>query len=140
MRTARLTVRSDDILKEVREAQRSLSQLIVAAADRPPKENEVWSLYAVSERLAAVLKFRLGVERPGVFLELPRSEKPEEFLPLALDGLQSAVAALEAKDQLEGLESIRTARTYLRAYLAQKRRVKMRAKRKASSSSRPYSA
>jgi hypothetical protein len=127
-----LTVASDDILEEVRELHDSLSRLLGAAAKDPPEEHEIWSLYARSERLAAVLKFRLGVERPGVFLKLPRSEKPEEFLPLALGGLGAATEALEKKKQLDGLESIRTARTYLRAYLAEKRRIRMRMKRKAS--------
>lgn len=134
-----MTVASDDILEEVGELRRSLSRLLGAMAKNPPGEHEIWSLYARSERLAAVLKFRLGVERPGVFLKLPRSEKPEEFLPLALDGLAAAVEALEKKKQLDGLESIRAARTYLRAYLAEQRRVRMRAKRKASAAVRPSS-
>ena len=87
-----------------------------------------------SERLAAVLKFRLGVERPGVFLKLPRSEKPEEFLPAALEGLGAAIEALGNKKQTEALGSVRSARTFLRAFLAEKRRVRMREKRRASAS------
>jgi hypothetical protein len=129
-----LNAKSDDILKEVREVHRALSLMVGPKAKTVPGENEVWSLYATSERLAAVLKLRLGVERPGVFLELPRSEKPEEFLPLALGELSDAISSLEATEQLAGLESIRKARTHLRAYLAEKRRVRMRAKRKASAS------
>jgi hypothetical protein len=134
-----LTKSSDDILTELRELHGTLSKLVAAAPQSPPGENEVWLLYARSERLAAVLKFRLEVERPGVFQKLPRSEKPEEFLPRALEGLKDAIAALEEKKEPDGLESIRSARTSLRAYLAEKRRVRMRAKRRASAASRPSS-
>lgn len=87
-------------------------------------------MYARAERLAAKLKFRLGLERPGVFLEVPRSEAPEEFLPLALDALRDSEKAFDGGDVRGGLESLRTGRTYLRAYLSSKRRIESRAKRR----------
>ena len=134
-----MTVTSDDILDEVKVVQLSLSKLVGAAAKNPPGADEIWPLYARTERLAAVLKFRLGVERPGVFLELPRSENPEEFLPLALAGLGDATESLTEKELLQGLESIRTARTYLRAFLAEKHRERMRVRRKAAAAKRTSS-
>jgi len=135
-----LKVKSDDILVELKEVHRSLSGVVARTAKKPAGEGDVWSLYARSERLAAVLKIRLGVERPGVFLKIPRSDNPQEFVSLALDSLRDAIAALETARQLDGLESIRTARTYLRAFLADGRRAAMRAKRKSSAASRLSSA
>lgn len=134
-----MTVASDDILDEVKAVQLSLSKTLGAATKNPPGDVEIWPLYARSERLAAVLKFRLAVERPGVFLKLLRSETPEEFLPLALAALGDAVESLTNKDLLKGLESIRAARTYLRAFLAEKHRVRMRIRRKTAAAKRTSS-
>lgn len=110
----------------------SLAELLDDAKARATPAT-VWPLYAKAELMSAVLKFRLGVERPGVFLDLPRSEEPDEFLPMALDHLRKSIPALEAKRLLDGLESIRGTRTCLRAYLASKRRIAMRVKRRTKS-------
>ena len=56
---------------ELREVHRSLEELVSQADSDSRNEDDVWLVYARTERLAAVLKFRLGVERPGVFLKLP---------------------------------------------------------------------
>ncbi|MDG6925267.1 MAG: hypothetical protein JRN09_01810 [Nitrososphaerota archaeon] len=124
---------TEEALAEARDVRASLSALLGGGTEKPRREDEVWRLYAKCERLAATLKFRLRVERPGVFLKLPRSDEPEAFLPLALSGLDDALLKFEAGDELGALDSIRQARTYLRAYLSSRQRLRMRAKRRASS-------
>lgn len=120
---------SSEMRDEIREIQRSLSGLIPGRAS-PDTESAVWPLYARCEKLVGILKFRLDVERPGVFSRLPRSETPEEFLAPALEALGRADDALAGKHDLEGLEYLREARTDLRAYLSSKRRIRMRSSRK----------
>ena len=48
----------------------------------------MWLVYARTERAVAKLRFRLGTERPGVFSELPKSKRPDEFLARALEALR----------------------------------------------------
>jgi hypothetical protein len=125
-----------ETLAEVRQVERSLSEL-VSIPDDQEKERVVWSLYAKCERMVAVLKFNLDVEHPGRLLKLPRSEVPEEFLPLAMDALLKTDENLEGGRALDALESLRDARTNLRAYLASKHRIRMRSKRKRLPSAKP---
>jgi hypothetical protein len=127
-----------ETLAEVREARASLAALLRGKPEDPRREDEVWLLYAKCERLAATLKFKLRAERPGVFLKLPRYDAPEEFLPVALSGLEEAAEYFEADKWVEGLDSLRKGRTYLRAYLASRWRLRMREKRR-SSSAKPSS-
>lgn len=102
-------------------------------------ENDVWTIYARTEKAVAKMKLRLGTERPGVFTELPRSKRPEEFLPVALEKMKAASAEVGAGKTAEALESLRAARTLLRAYLAELGRVRSREKRKAALSRRSSS-
>ncbi len=118
-----------EILAEVREMRRSLANLI-GAPENSETESSIWSLYARCERLVGILKFRLEVERPGSFLELPRSEVPADFLRPAGEALGVVDDALSNDKYLEALDSLRTARTNLRAYLSSKRRIRMRSARK----------
>ncbi len=120
----------DEMLAEVREMQLSLTGLI-GVPETPETDNSVWSLYAKCERLVGIIKFRLDVERPGSFLELPRSEMPGVFLRPASEALEMADEALANERYADALEWLRTARTNLRAYLASKRRIRMRSTRKA---------
>ena len=39
-------------------------------------EDTVWQVYAATEKLIAVLKFRLDYETPGVFAKLPDAGRP----------------------------------------------------------------
>jgi hypothetical protein len=130
-------VSSDDILKELREIENALSVLLLNGPAEAVRPESVWGLYASSERLAAILKFRLGVERPGYLESLPKSERPEEFLPAALREIREAISLLERKPDgdhsADALRSIRNARTSLRAYLASKRRLEARARRRKKS-------
>ena len=117
----------------------SLAGLLGAVVGATPGEEVVWPIYARTEKAVAGMKFRLGVERPGVFSELPKSERPEEFLTKALASLGTAQAALLSGDEIGGLDALRSARTSLRAYLAELGRVRSREKRRASLSRRSSS-
>ncbi|MDA4114175.1 MAG: hypothetical protein OK474_09035 [Thaumarchaeota archaeon] len=128
--------RVDDLIIEIASVSSSLGALIGRSPATPPEENEVWLIYARTERIVAKLKYRLGTERPGVFSEVPTSERPEEFLSKALQHLREARAKIESEKPVDGLEALRSARTYLRAYLSELRRVRMREKRKATISRR----
>ena len=123
-----MTVALDDIRQQAEAIEASLSRLI--DSNKSPGENDVWPLYARSEMTAAILKYRMKVERPGVFQTLPKSDAPEEFLPPALAALRAALAFLTEQRASESLEQLRKARTLLRAFLASKKRLAAREKRR----------
>ena len=131
-------VRTEDLLKELAEISQSLRLIVEGLPLRMPTEMQVWSVYAGTEKTVAILKFRLGAERPGVFSELPKFQRLADFLPVALEKLTEATLKIEAEQLLEGLDTLRGARDNLRAYLSEERRVRMRAKRRAAAS-RPSS-
>ena len=128
--------RVDDLVTEIASLSDSLAFIVDRSPTTAPEENEVWLIYARAERTVAKLKYRLGTERPGVFSEIPTSKLPGEFLTKALGHLREAAAKTRAGDPAEGLEELRSARMYLRAYLAELLRVRMREKRKATLSRR----
>ncbi len=53
----------------------SLAERLSGAGD----ENAVWDVYAGTEKLIAVLKFRLDYETPGVFTKLPDASDPPSY-------------------------------------------------------------
>lgn len=125
-------VRTDDLQKELKVLAESLGTLVGGLTTGSPAEDEVWLIYARVERLVAKLKLRLGVERPGVFQEVPTSKKTEDFLPLALKRMADGIRKLDEGDALEGLECLRNSRNCLRGYLADRRKVRMRERRRAA--------
>lgn len=125
-----------EVLAEVREMRRAIADL-VGAPLTPEIDNSVWSIYARCERLVGILKFRLDVERPGSFLELPRSETPGDFLGPAAEALRLSDDALSSENYVQALDHLRTARTNLRAYLSSRRRIRMRLTRKSRPRARP---
>jgi len=131
-----LSPRVDDLVTEIASLSDSLASIVDRSPTTAPGENEIWLIYARAERTVAKLKYRLGTERPGVFSEIPTSERPGEFLTKALERLREAVAKTNAESPVEGLEALRSARMFLRAYLAELLRVRMREKRKATLSRR----
>jgi hypothetical protein len=137
--TPPLRPRVDDLVVEIVSLSGSLSALVDHSPTTAPEENEVWLIYARTERTVAKLKYRLGTERPGIFSELPTSKRPDEFLIKALERLREAGTKTEAESPVDGLEALRSARTYLRAYLAELKRVRMREKRKTTLSRRSSS-
>jgi len=131
----RARLRADDLEVEIAALADSLGSVVGGT----PAEGDVWTIYARTEKAVAKMKLRLGTERPGVFTELPRSKLPEEFLAAALEQMRTASAEVQARRSAEGLESLRGARTFLRAYLAELGRVRSREKRKVALSRRSSS-
>jgi hypothetical protein len=129
----------DDVLAEVESISESLGTLVARLQTEEPTEIEVWLLYERCEKAVAKLRYRLATERPGFFTELPKSKRPSDFLSGALDDLGVASMRIREGKLLDGLESFRSARTRLRAFLAELGRVRARQKRKASLSRRSSS-
>ena len=129
-----MTVALDDLLQHVISIEESLSGLV--DGKKTPGEDDVWPLYARSEMVAAILKYRMKVERPGILQKLPKSDAPEEFLPPALEALRRALSSLREGRAPESLEQIREARTLLRAFLASKKRLAAREKRRSRTAAR----
>ena len=123
-------VRTDDLLRELTEASSFLQRIVERLPERDPVEMEVWSVYAVTEKVVAILKFRIGVERPGLVTELPRARISRELLPPALVMMKESRTNIESNQLLEGLETLRRARNNLRAYLSQERKARIRQKRR----------
>ena len=129
----------EDISTAIAELTESLTSVVGRSRAAAPGEMEVWPLYALAEKTVAKMKLRLGVERPGVLSEIPRSKVPSEFLEAALKSLRAAGSQVSEGELVVALESLRSARTFLRAYLAELARVRSRQARMAARSSRSSS-
>lgn len=125
-----MPIRYEDITLELADVRSSLESAL--ASPPGPTDDQVWRTYVATERMAAVLKLRMGVEFPGVFSKLPRSSIPEQFLPEASEKMLEAHESLKRGELDAGLASLRAARTLLRGYLAEKHRGRMREKRRAA--------
>ena len=124
-------VKTEDLLKELKEISRSLSSLVHELPESAPPEFDVWTCYATVEKDVAILKLRMGVERPGVVVQLPRAVVAIELLPKALAALDEARSKLESGELAVGLDALRASRNDLRAYLSELGRTRSRARRKA---------
>jgi hypothetical protein len=128
-------IRTEDLLQELAELSESLGKIVAALPSRPPTEMDVWTVYAGTEKVVAILKLRLGVERPGVFSELPKAQRSVDLLPIALERMTHGTGEIKEKRLLDGLNDLRVARDHLRAYLSEERKARMRTKRRAAVSS-----
>ena len=126
-------VRTEDLLQEIAELSESLGSLVEGLESRPPTEMQVWTIYAGTEKVVAILKFRMGVERPGVFSVLPKAQRPVELLPVALERITEGARKIRDNQLAGGLEALRGARDHLRAYLSDERKLRMRSRRRAAS-------
>jgi hypothetical protein len=124
--------RTEDLRQALALLSDELSSLVEDRPASPPGEQQVWPIYSGMEKTVAKLKLRLGVERPGVFQEVPTSKTPELLLTLALERMKGGIQKMDERHLLESLESLREARNYLRGYLSEKHKVKMREKRQAA--------
>ncbi|HYR04695.1 MAG TPA: hypothetical protein VEO75_04835 [Nitrososphaerales archaeon] len=94
-------------------------------------ERTVWEVYAGTEKLIAVLKFRLDYETPGVFTKLPDASEPVALLEEAAVLLSRAGDELSGRELVEAVETLRRARNNLRSYLTDKRKSASRASKRA---------
>ncbi len=122
-----MEVRTDDILADIRSFERELDALLSESPGPLVDELRVWRVYAGLEKAVATLKFRMDVESPGVFLRLPRSRRPVEFLRESGRLLSTAEAALSRERLPEALRHMRNARNNLRAVLTERSRSRTRA-------------
>jgi hypothetical protein len=99
-------------------------------------EKGVWEVYARTEKMIAILKFRLDYETPGVFAKLPDAGDPAELLKEAHELLSKASEEIAQSRFVESIATLREARNDLRSYLTEARRSATRAERKPRGSSR----
>jgi hypothetical protein len=98
-----------------------LSLAGMLAADDDP-EKVVWEVYAGTERLIAILKFRLDYETPGVFTRLPDASDPAKLLAAARESLLKAADEISKGRMVGSIGTLRKARNGLRSYLTAKRK------------------
>ncbi|MDA4115466.1 MAG: hypothetical protein OK442_02790 [Thaumarchaeota archaeon] len=85
-----------------------------------PSEDVVWGVYAETEKLIAMLRFRLDHETPGVFTKLPEASDMAHLLEDARELLTKASEEI-ARDRLPAsIATLRKARNDLRSYLTEK--------------------
>jgi hypothetical protein len=89
---------------------------------RAASEDTIWEVYAGTEKLIAVLKFRLDYETPGVFAKLPRAGDPGSLIEDARGLLTKAAAEIGQGRLIPSIETLRTARNHLRRYMIDKKR------------------
>ena len=94
------------------------------------EENAVWGVYARTEKLIAILKFRLGYETSGVFTKLPDASDQAKLLKDAGVLLSRASEEIAGGRLVESIGTLRKARNDLRSYLTERRKSATRAARK----------
>ncbi|MDG7006148.1 MAG: hypothetical protein JRM86_04370, partial [Nitrososphaerota archaeon] len=82
---ARGTAADGGVPESYAELVRALSERLSAA----PDDQAVWEVYSETERLIALMRFRLGHETPGRFAKLPAASET--------DGLVARARALLAQ-------------------------------------------
>jgi hypothetical protein len=116
--------------KEVLALEKKLAAAL-AAGGADVDETAVWEVYSGTEKVIAVLKFRLDYETPGIFTELPDAGDPVELLKGALELLSRSAKEISGRKMVEAVETLRKARNGLRSYLTDKRKAASRAQRRA---------
>jgi hypothetical protein len=112
-----------------RERYRSV---VVALAERlagAETEKAVWDVYARTEELIAILKFRLDYETPGVFTRLPDASDPAKLLRDARALLSKAANEISKGRLVESIGTLRRARNGLRSCLIEKRKSVIKSRR-----------
>lgn len=98
---------------------RSLSRRLSA----PSRDDKVvWEVYSETEKLIAVMRFRLGYETPGRFTKLPSASDLEGLVARASSLLDRAADEMDRGGEIESIETLRDARNNLRSYLGEKKK------------------
>jgi hypothetical protein len=95
----------------------------------PDADKAVWDVYAGTERLIAILKFRLDYETPGVFTKLPDASDPAKLLKDARKLLSKVAEEISKGRLVESIGTLRKARNALRSYLIQERKSVIKSRR-----------
>ncbi len=93
-------------------------------------EDVVWAVYAKTEKLIAILRFRLDYETPGVYSKLPEASDPAKLLKDARELLSKASDEIARDSLVASIGTLREARNDLRSYLTEKSKSATRAERK----------
>jgi len=93
-------------------------------------EDVVWAVYAETEKLIAILRFRLDYETPGVFSKLPEASDPAKLLKDARELLSKASGEIARDSLVASIGTLRKARNDLRSYLTEKSKSAIRAERR----------
>ena len=99
----------------------------VSGGETQAGEQAVWEAYAGTEKLIAVLRFRLDYETPGAFVELPDSGDRRANLEKAESILLESARLIKAGRISDSIPELRKARNILRAYLISSRKNSLRA-------------
>ncbi len=117
-----------DLVQELKELRGLLEKVVgtMETSEEEALEATVWLLYARLERLVAIMKLRLSIEQPGILLRVPKPRASvAEFLVAALESMREADGLSTSSVNEQVLRSVQTARNALRAFLVEKRRVRM---------------
>ncbi len=93
-------------------------------------EDAVWAVYSGTEKLIAILRFRLDYETPGVFATLPEASDPGKLLGDAEALLSKSAEEIREGRLVDSVETLRKARNNLRSFLTELRTSATRAERK----------
>jgi hypothetical protein len=93
-------------------------------------EDVVWAVYAETEKMIAILRFRMDYETPGVFSKLPEASDPARLLEDARELLAKASEEIARDSLVASIGTLRKARNELRSYLTEKSKSATRAERK----------
>lgn len=94
------------------------------------EERAVWDVYAGTEKLIAILKFRLDYETHGAFTRLPEAGDQAKLLKVAHQQLSKAAEEIAGGMLVECITTLREARNNLRSYLTERRKSATRADKK----------
>jgi len=93
-------------------------------------DEAIWFAYARTEKLIAVMKFRIGFETPGIYAELPDASDAPRILEEARALLAEGAEEISRNRPIEAIKTLRKARNNLRSYLARKARSSDRPRRR----------
>jgi hypothetical protein len=112
-------VRRDDASRLGSYAKEVASLRAILSAPEP-EEDSVWQAYAGTEKLIAILKFRLDYETPGVSAKLPEPDDLQKLVDTARVLLSKSEEELASGSYVDSIGTLRQARNNLRSYLTAK--------------------
>lgn len=124
-------MKGEDRERYVREVVALAKKLadVLPSAGTEAGEQAVWEVYAGTEKLIAVLRFRIDYETPGVFTKLPDAKDAPRLLEDARALLSKSEGEISAGKLVGAVETLRGARNNLRSYLTAKRKAATKSER-----------
>ena len=120
-------------LQELNDAMSAIGSVLNppgAVISEVDKEQKIWRAYLSVEKNVAILKFGLGLEKPGEFvMDEPKSRELAKYLADAFSALSAGIKLMEDGDAVHAWGELRSARNDLRFYLREIRRLRLRTAR-----------